>query len=66
MLPLFIRLVRSEMLEVLSSEYIKFAQAKGLPLNKIYYQHALKNTMFLGIDRGWGADWYYGGLHHFD
>ncbi|CSI38166.1 peptide ABC transporter permease [Vibrio cholerae] len=19
-----------------------------------------------GIDRGWGADWYYGGLHHFD
>ena len=45
MLPLFIRLVRSEMLEVLSSEYIKFAKAKGLPLNKIYYQHALKNTM---------------------
>lgn len=45
MLPLFIRLVRSEMLEVLGSEYIKFAQAKGLPLNKIYYQHALKNTL---------------------
>jgi len=45
MLPLFIRLVRSEMLEVLSSEYIKFAKAKGLALNKVYYQHALKNTM---------------------
>ena len=45
MLPLFIRLVRSEMLEVLSSEYIKFGKAKGLELNKIYYQHALKNTM---------------------
>lgn len=45
MLPLFIRLVRSEMLEVLGSEYIKFCKAKGLPLNKIYYQHALKNTM---------------------
>ncbi|MDO6462479.1 ABC transporter permease [Granulosicoccaceae sp. 1_MG-2023] len=45
MLPLFIRLVRSEMLEVLSSEYIKFAKAKGLALNRIYYQHALKNTM---------------------
>ncbi|MDB4836971.1 ABC transporter permease [Marinomonas sp.] len=45
MLPLFIRLVRSEMLEVLSSEYIKFAKAKGLALNKIHYQHALKNTM---------------------
>ena len=45
MLPLFIRLVRSEMLEVLSSEYIKFAHAKGLPTKKIHYQHALKNTM---------------------
>ena len=45
MLPLFIRLVRSEMLEALSSEYVKFATAKGLAMNKIYYQHALKNTM---------------------
>ena len=45
MLPLFIRLVRSEMLEVLSSEYIKFSKAKGIATNKIYYQHALKNTM---------------------
>lgn len=45
MMPLFIRLVRSEMLEVLSSEYVKFAKAKGLVNNKIYYQHALKNTM---------------------
>lgn len=45
MLPLFIRLVRAEMLEALSSEYIKFAKAKGLAMNKIYYQHALKNTM---------------------
>jgi peptide/nickel transport system permease protein len=45
MMPLFIRLVRSEMLEALSSEYVKFAKAKGLASNKIYYQHALKNTM---------------------
>lgn len=45
MLPLFIRLVRSEMLEVLSSEYVKFAIAKGLPMRKVYYQHALKNTL---------------------
>ncbi|CAH0542057.1 ABC transporter permease [Vibrio marisflavi] len=45
MLPLFIRLVRSEMVEVLSSEYIKFSKAKGIALKKIYYQHALKNTM---------------------
>jgi peptide/nickel transport system permease protein len=34
MLPLFIRLVRSEMIEVLSSEYIKFAKAKGIATNK--------------------------------
>jgi len=33
MLPLFIRLVRSEMLEALSSEYVKFATAKGLAMN---------------------------------
>lgn len=45
MLPLFIRLVRSEMLEALGSEYVKFATAKGLAMNKIHYQHALKNTM---------------------
>ncbi|ENY73044.1 ABC transporter permease [Aeromonas diversa] len=45
MLPLFIRLVRSEMLEQLSSEYVKFARAKGLDDNKVYYRHALKNTM---------------------
>lgn len=52
MLPLFIRLVRSEMLEVLGSEYIKFAKAKGLAMNKIYYQHALKNTMLPVITVG--------------
>ena len=45
MLPLFIRLIRSEMLEVLQAEYIKFGRAKGLSLRKIYYQHALKNTL---------------------
>ncbi|WP_354625069.1 ABC transporter permease [Psychromonas sp. MME2] len=52
MMPLFIRLVRSEMLEALSSEYVKFATAKGLSMNKIYYQHALKNTMLPVITVG--------------
>ncbi|WP_094752067.1 ABC transporter permease [Psychromonas sp. CD1] len=52
MLPLFIRLVRSEMLEALGSEYVKFATAKGLSLQKIYYQHALKNTMLPVITVG--------------
>lgn len=45
MLPLFIRLVRSEMLEALSTEYVKFARAKGMPEKTVQYRHALKNTM---------------------
>ena len=52
MLPLFIRLVRAEMLEVLSSEYVKFAKSKGLKANKIYFKHALKNTMLPVITVG--------------
>jgi ABC-type dipeptide/oligopeptide/nickel transport systems, permease components len=52
MLPLFIRLVRAEMLEVLGSEYIKFAWAKGLDKNRVWYQHALKNTMLPVITVG--------------
>ena len=45
MLPLFIRLIRAEMMEVLESEYIKFAWAKGLHKNRIWYIHAFKNTL---------------------
>ena len=52
MLPLFIRLVRAEMLEVLSSEYVKFARAKGLPAMPVYLKHALKNTMLPVITVG--------------
>ncbi len=52
MLPLFIRLVRSEMLEQLSSEYVKFAYAKGLDKKRIWYLHALKNTMLPVITVG--------------
>lgn len=52
MLPLFIRLVRSEMLEQLSSEYVKFARAKGLNDHQVYYRHALKNTMLPVITVG--------------
>lgn len=42
---LIMRLVRSEMLEVLRSDYIKFARARGLSAKKIYFKHALKNTL---------------------
>ena len=52
MLPLFIRLVRAEMLEVLSSEYVKFARAKGLGPVPVYLKHALKNTMLPVITVG--------------
>ena len=45
MLPLFIRLIRAEMLEALSTDYVRFAMAKGLPRRRVYYVHALKNTM---------------------
>jgi peptide/nickel transport system permease protein len=45
MLPLFIRLIRSEMMEVLETEYIKFAWAKGLRRNRIWFVHAFKNTL---------------------
>jgi peptide/nickel transport system permease protein len=45
MLPLFIRLVRAEMMEVLETDYIKFAWAKGLHRQRVYYIHAFKNTL---------------------
>ncbi|GGC00610.1 ABC transporter permease [Marinobacterium zhoushanense] len=52
MLPLFIRLIRAEMMEVLQSEYVKFAWAKGLAPRRIYFLHALKNTMLPVITVG--------------
>src|SRR3546814_11988859 len=39
------RLVRAEMLEILRSDFIKFARARGLPERLINFRHALKNTM---------------------
>ncbi len=44
-LTLIMRLVRSEMLEVLRADYIRFARARGLPDRIVYFGHALKNTM---------------------
>jgi peptide/nickel transport system permease protein len=39
------RLVRSEMLEVLRTDYIRFARARGLTDRAVYFRHALKNTL---------------------
>jgi len=44
-MALVLRLVRSEMLEVLRADYIKFARARGLPNRSVYFGHALKNTL---------------------
>ncbi len=44
-LTLITRLVRSEMLEVLRADYIKFARARGLTNRTVYFGHALKNTL---------------------
>jgi len=44
-MTLIMRLVRSEMLEVLRQDYIRFARARGLSDKTINFRHALKNTM---------------------
>lgn len=44
-MTLIMRLVRAEMLEVLRTDYIKFARARGLPDRIVNFGHALKNTL---------------------
>ena len=45
LLPGMMRLVRSGMLDVLDSEYIKLARIKGLPERRIIWKHALRNAL---------------------
>ncbi len=51
-LPLFVRMIRSEMMETLETEYVKFAWAKGLPKRRIWMVHAFKNTLLPVITVG--------------
>ena len=44
-LALIMRLVRAEMLEVLRTDYVTFARARGLTDQAVYFGHALKNTL---------------------
>jgi len=44
-MTLIMRLVRAEMLEVLRTDYIKFARARGLSNRAVHFGHALKNTL---------------------
>jgi peptide/nickel transport system permease protein len=52
MLPLFIRLIRGEMMEVLRTEYVRFAWAKGLTSKRVWFVHALRNTLLPVITVG--------------
>ncbi len=45
MLPGMMRLVRSNMLDVLDSEYIKLARIKGLPERTVIWKHAFRNAL---------------------
>jgi peptide/nickel transport system permease protein len=51
-LPLFIRLVRAEMKEVLEAEYMTFAKAKGLNKSRVLLVHGFKNTLLPVITVG--------------
>ncbi|MFY0619995.1 ABC transporter permease [Shimia sp.] len=44
-MTLIMRLVRSEMLEVLRQDYVRFARARGLSARSVNFRHALKNTL---------------------
>lgn len=44
-MTLIMRLVQAEMLEVMRTDYIKFARARGLRTRAIHFGHALKNTL---------------------
>ncbi len=44
-MTLVLRLTRTEMLETLQTDFIKFARARGLGKGTVYYRHALRNTL---------------------
>jgi peptide/nickel transport system permease protein len=44
-MTIILRLVRAEMLEVMRTDYIKFARARGLPNQMVNFGHAFKNTL---------------------
>ena len=44
-MPPFMRLIRSNMIEVLSADYVRTARAKGLPASRVIFRHALRNAI---------------------
>jgi peptide/nickel transport system permease protein len=49
LMPGMMRLVRSSMLDVLGSEYVKLARIKGLPERTVIWKHALRNALIAPI-----------------
>jgi peptide/nickel transport system permease protein len=45
LMPGMLRLVRSSMLDVLGSEYVKLARIKGMPERTVIWKHALRNAL---------------------
>jgi len=43
--PAFMRLIRAEMMDVLASDYIRTARAKGLSTSSVLFKHALRNAI---------------------
>ncbi len=52
MLPLFIRLIRAEMVECMETDYVKFAKAKGLSTWRVIMVHAFKNALLPVVTMG--------------
>lgn len=48
-ITLIMRLVRAEMLEVMRSDFVKFARARGVPRHRIWFRHALKNCLMPAV-----------------
>ena len=44
-----VRLTRSAMLEMLDSEFVKFARSKGVPAHTVVWKHAFRNTLIVPV-----------------
>src|ERR1700740_3209071 len=56
-MTLIMRLVRAEMLEVMRTDYIRFARARGLTTRAIHFGHALRNTLVPAISTETVSQW---------
>jgi peptide/nickel transport system permease protein len=60
--PIYMRLMRGSLLEILSGDFIRTARAKGLPERLVVVRHALRNSLLPIVTRlGFGLSWIFGG-----